>query len=98
MKKQINLLECKMCGYKAKSLHQHIKAIHKISSKEYRNIYGQNCILQIGFIPPASRPKINKKYSNYVKQGYKNQREKLKKIMNFYSKEETKKILLKNKK
>ena len=63
----MNLLECKICGYKEKQLHPHHKAKHNMSSSEYRNIYGDNKIMQLGFTP--NKPTLNIKHSNEVKRG-----------------------------
>jgi hypothetical protein len=35
-----NILTCKICGYKSKQLHQHLKLTHSISSAEYRTMFG----------------------------------------------------------
>jgi peptidase E len=90
------LLECKICGYKAKQLHQHIKAVHKMSTAEYRKKFGANCIMQIGFTPPAKRSAINENYSNQVKETYKKLDKQLRSVKEIYSKEETKIILQEN--
>lgn len=51
------MLRCKICGYEGKQLHQHLKAVHNLSGKEYRNLYGSEEILQEGFSPPTSQKK-----------------------------------------
>lgn len=64
------LLTCRVCGvYKAKQLHQHIMKEHNMSSRDYRNEFGQNEVMQVGFNPEKrSKSKYN---SDYVKKGYK---------------------------
>lgn len=62
------LLICKICGYKAKQLHQHIKAVHNMRSIEYRNIYGIDSVMQIGFNPIPIIPK--KRASDVIKHSY----------------------------
>ena len=88
---EINKLECQICGYTAKQLHQHLKAVHKLTSFEYRGMFGLNAIMQIGFIPNTRKSK-----SNYVSKGYEEIKNKLKNITELYDYDETKLILINN--
>lgn len=89
------LLECKICNnYRAKQLHQHLKAAHGMSSFEYRSLFGNDSILQIGFSP--FKKSTNESHSDYVKNGYQQIKKKLENIDTILSKEETRTILLHN--
>ena len=64
-----NLLTCKICNaYSAKQLHQHLKKIHNVNSTEYRLLYGEESVMQIGFDP--IKKIIITTRSKYVKKGY----------------------------
>lgn len=89
------MLQCKICGYQTKQLHQHIKAIHNISTKEYRNIYDPNAMMQIGWSKPNDKQPINSKASDIVKSGYIGITNKLK-TLPIYPKNELKLLLLEN--
>jgi len=91
-----NILTCKICGYQSKQLFQHIKAMHKMTTQEYRDIYGQNEIMQIGFISPIKKANFNDKRSKQVKNSYKKIKEKLENINYLHDKKETQHLLLKN--
>lgn len=85
------MLSCKLCTYTAKQLHQHIRVVHKMTSIEYRNIYGSSEIMQIGFNP------LNKiKNRKIIDNGY----DKINSILNsidiLYSPEETRLLLSNN--
>ena len=88
------MLQCKLCEYQSKQLHQHIQAIHKMSANEYRDIFGKDCIMQIGFNP--TKKQINHKYSANTRQSYIKIRKDLNNIVDLYTYDETKKILLNN--
>jgi hypothetical protein len=64
------LLICRVCGvYRAKQLHQHLMKEHSMTSKDYRDRFGEREIMQIGFNPEKkSKSQYN---SDYVKKGYK---------------------------
>ena len=81
------LLKCKLCRYKAKQLHQHLKAVHKITSREYRQKFGQNEIMQIGFTPSEYKNPFRLE-SKRISEGYSKQRKRLGEL-NIYSLDET---------
>lgn len=86
-------LKCKICNYEAKQLHQHLKSEHNLTALKYRELYGKDEIMQIGFAP-------NNKYvdtyrSSYVKRGYKNLQQQLN-TLEIYTKDELRNILLNN--
>lgn len=92
-----NLLKCKMCNqYEARQLFQHLKSKHGITTSEYRNKFGKNEIVQIGFTPSDTRVKPNNIQSEQVKKTYIGIEHKLNLIVNIYTKEEVRKILLEN--
>lgn len=91
---QEKILTCKMCGYQAKQLFQHIKSVHKVSVKEYRNQYGSNEIMQIGFAPPVVK-KIDPVASDRAKESYKNIGKKLE-LVDAYTPEHTRFLLVQN--
>lgn len=61
------VLTCELCNYTGKQLHQHIKAVHKLNAKQYREMFGADKIMQIGFIPKQA---ADVGRSTYVKLGY----------------------------
>jgi hypothetical protein len=42
-----NILKCKICNFECKSLVTHLKHKHKMTTQQYKNIYGQDCRLYI---------------------------------------------------
>lgn len=74
----MELLNCKLCNYKAKQLHQHLKAVHNMSSKEYRDIFGKDLKMQTNFTLDLSQ--TDPYHSNYVKNGYSKIKSKLNSI------------------
>ena len=54
-----NLLTCKYCGYQGKQLHQHLKAVHNQTIKEYREKFDEFEMSQIGFNPVPMQSPIN---------------------------------------
>lgn len=90
------MLSCRLCTYTANQLHQHIFAVHNMTSSEYRAIYGSHEIMQVGHTPPSLICKKNEYRSNYVKNGYIAAKIKLDQLTDIYSKEETRDILMKN--
>lgn len=64
----VDKLYCKLCNYSAKQLTQHIKATHKLTVAQYREQFGSDCIMQIGFNPNKQKP--TPKNSEYVRGGY----------------------------
>lgn len=85
------MLSCKLCSYTAKQLHQHIRAVHKMSSSEYRHIYGSSEIMQVGFDPLK---KLEKRKS--IDNGYNKIKDILNSLDTLYSAEETRLLLLNN--
>jgi len=86
-------LVCEICDYESKQLHQHLKSVHNMSSTEYRKLYGEDKQMQIGFFPKRS---VNKFQSEYIKKGYKKEKELLNSITDLYSKKDVYEILLKD--
>jgi len=80
-----NKLICKICGYESKQLHQHIRAVHNISSAEYRGLFGTHQQMQVGFKPPDTLPEINITQSNRVIETHKLERESLMNITDLYN-------------
>lgn len=89
-----SLLTCKVCcNYHAKQLHQHLKKEHNMNADEYRLIYGEDCVMQLGFNP--KRKSKDDHHSTYVKKGYAQLTNKLE-LVEPYTKEELKAILENN--
>jgi len=65
----VRMLCCKVCGYQNKQLFQHIRSVHKMSTADYRKMYGCDEIMQIGFAPPKQST-VNKHNSATVKLSY----------------------------
>lgn len=92
MKNLNKQLICKECGYKSNQLHQHLKAIHNMTANEYREKYGENEIMQIGFKPYIRN--VNEKSSQQVKGGHSCIKNKINLIHDIYTKNEVYEILL----
>lgn len=71
------LLKCQLCEYRAKQLHQHIKAVHKITSTEYRKKFG-HVAMQTNF--DHTKKVVDDYHSEYVKGGYKKLKASLKNL------------------
>lgn len=68
----MDLLHCKLCDYKAKQLHQHLKSEHGLNAESYRSKFGSDQIMQIGFKANSPyRTSKNRHMSQYIKLGYK---------------------------
>lgn len=92
-----NLLKCKVCNqYEAKQLFQHLKSKHGLTTVDYRNKFGKNEIVQIGFNPNKNYLKPNTIHSEQVKKTYIEITQKLNSITTIYTKEEVRKILIDN--
>lgn len=89
----VKKLKCKICEYEAKQLHQHLKSIHGLNALQYRKIYGESEIMQIGFSPKLST--TDPLISDQVRSTYKRMQAKLE-SMPLYTKEELKSILSTN--
>jgi hypothetical protein len=85
-----NKLVCKICKYEAKQLHQHLRSVHNLSALEYRNIYGKDEIMQIGWGVPKKVDKILSKKGIWV---YKHIFQKLDLIDEIYTLKQLQKIL-----
>ena len=82
-----NLLVCEICGYTAKQLFQHLKAVHNISISEYRNTYNTMAQSQIGFNPPIDT--VDEFISDYVKRGWDTSKDVLNNIIEIYNLNDT---------
>lgn len=87
-----NLLVCKICGYTAKQLHQHLKSVHNMNSVEYRLVYGQLEQMQYNFNPNIIE--IDPKLSEITKGSYRRLKESIDAIDEIIPLDEVKKILL----
>lgn len=86
-------LTCKLCGYSAKQLHQHLKAEHDgMTHVEYRELFGLNEKMQYCWNPIIKD--IDKKQSDQVKQTYIQIEENLRKIDRLFDKDLTRDILI----
>jgi hypothetical protein len=90
----MTLLECKLCDYKAKQLHQHLKSRHKMTTIEYRHKFGMAEVMQFGFIPPAQVSLFSEE-SKRTKKAYQKQESNLSKLT-VYNLKSTQRILLTN--
>lgn len=88
-----NILTCKICGYKSKQLHQHLKLTHSISSAEYRTMFGADEIMQLGWNSISEKHTIDVKQSAAVKDAYKRISDRVDSA-DLYCKEELRDILL----
>lgn len=87
----MNKLKCKLCNYESKQLFQHLKSKHSMNTIEYRQLFGINEVVQIGFLPDN---KIKNDYnSKYVKNGYKKINDKVNDVVDLYSKKAVRNIL-----
>lgn len=92
-----NLLKCKVCNvYEAKQLFQHLKSVHNMSTTEYRIKFSANEIVQVGFVPTNTRTRGASSQSIQVKNSYNEVLQKLDSIVDIYTKEEVRQILLEN--
>jgi len=90
----MNKLKCKMCNYEAKQLFQHFKSVHSIATFEYREKFGKDEIVQLGFLPNYKQK--DEYRSKYVRNGYNKINNKIKNVNMLYSKQKTRNILIKN--
>jgi hypothetical protein len=90
-----NILICKLCNYKSKQLHQHLKAVHKITSSDYRKLYGKNQKMQYNFNPLNSNDNksVDRTLSEKTKKYYNNINTKLSNIHDTYTIQEIQYIL-----
>jgi hypothetical protein len=90
----VDNLKCKLCDYTAKQLFQHLRAVHNISTQEYRERFGKDEVVQLNFNP--SRSTVDVEHANYVRGGYKKQKTLLQNVKQLYSKDTVRDILIEN--
>ena len=63
------MLECKICGYLGKQLHQHVMFKHNMTSSQYKQAYGE-CKMQLVDLDRERNTMSIFMYKYWMTQGY----------------------------